>query len=159
VRPALFLDRDGVINVDHGHVHKIEDFEFIPGIFDLVRKANQAEWLVIIVTNQAGIAKGYYTEEAFHTLMHWVCEQFLQNGARIDAVYHCPHHPEYGDNRNCNCRKPQPGLILNAARDFEINLYRSIMIGDKESDITAAAFAKIPQTYLVVNANLPCVNF
>jgi len=144
-RPALFLDRDGVINVDHGHVHRIEDFEFIPGIFELVRAANEAGWLVVIVTNQAGIAKGYYTEAQFQTLTAWMRDQFLAQGARIDAVYHCPHHPEFGPvgTRDCNCRKPQPGLILKAIEDLGISRDGSIFVGDKESDMIAAKVAGI----------------
>jgi len=99
-RPALFLDRDGVINIDHGHVHRIENFEFIPGVFDLVRRANDKGWMVIVVTNQAGIAKGYYTEEAFQILSAWMIDQFQMNGARLDKIYHCPHHPEFGELKN-----------------------------------------------------------
>jgi D-glycero-D-manno-heptose 1,7-bisphosphate phosphatase len=159
VRPALFLDRDGVINVDHGHVHKIEDFEFIPGIFELARKANQAGWLVIIVTNQAGIAKGYYTEEAFRTLMDWVCEQFRQNGAKIDAVYHCSHHPDFGDIRECACRKPLPGMFLAAAAAHGIDLSASVMIGDHDTDILAASRASIRQTYLVRDKTVAGVKY
>lgn len=151
-RPALFLDRDGVINVDHGHVHRIEDFEFIPGIFELVRAANEAGWLVVVVTNQAGIAKAYYTEEQFQLLTAWMRDQFLAQGARIDAVYHCPHHPEFGEmeTRNCNCRKPLPGMLLQAEKELGIDLKASVLIGDKQSDIDAGVSAGVGECKLVV---------
>lgn len=150
MRPALFLDRDGVINVDHGHVYRKEDFDFIPGIFDLVSRANAAGWLVVIVTNQAGIAKNYYSEADFRLLMKWVCQQFAQRGAHIDGVYHCPHHPEFGpeETRNCNCRKPNPGMLLSAAADLNIDLRQSVLIGDKQSDLQAAQEAGVLRSYL-----------
>lgn len=150
MRPALFLDRDGVINVDHGHVYRKEDFDFIPGIFDLVSRANAAGWLVVIVTNQAGIAKNYYSEADFRLLMKWVCQQFAQRGAHIDGVYHCPHHPEFGpeETRNCNCRKPKAGMLLEAAAQFNLDLSRSILIGDKPSDLEAAYAASLKQAFL-----------
>lgn len=145
MRPTLFLDRDGVINVDRGHVHRIEDFEFIPGIFELVGAANEADWYVVVVTNQAGIAKGYYTAEDFALLTMWMCDQFRENGAHIDAVYHCPHHPEFGNpsTRNCDCRKPKPGMILAAVHDMGIDVSRSILVGDKDTDMAAGRAASI----------------
>jgi D-glycero-D-manno-heptose 1,7-bisphosphate phosphatase len=139
-RPALFLDRDGVINIDYGYVHRDEDFQFIDGIFDLVNAANQSGYLVVVVTNQAGIGRGYYTEEDFFELTEWMCEQFALYDAKIDAVYFCPYHPEYGlgkYRRESKHRKPGPGMLLDAARDLNIDLTRSIIVGDKASDLEA----------------------
>jgi D-glycero-D-manno-heptose 1,7-bisphosphate phosphatase len=143
---ALFLDRDGVINVDHGYVHKAKDFEFVPGIFDLVRAANANDYKVIVVTNQAGIGRGYYTESQFHALTEWMCQQFKLNGCRIDAVYFCPYHPEHGIGeyrRESDCRKPAPGMLLQAQKDHNINLQASVFVGDKPSDMAAGRNAGI----------------
>jgi D-glycero-D-manno-heptose 1,7-bisphosphate phosphatase len=139
-KPALFLDRDGVINVDHAYVHKKEDFHFIDGIFELVAAAKQAGYLVVVVTNQAGIGRGLYSEREFHELMAWVGEQFASRGGKIDAVYFCPYHPEHGVGeyrRESNNRKPAPGMLLQAAADLDIDLAHSIMVGDKSSDMEA----------------------
>ncbi|MDH0898974.1 HAD family hydrolase [Comamonas aquatica] len=143
---ALFLDRDGVINYDYGHVGKKEDFKFIPGIFDLVKKANNKDWLVIVITNQAGIAKGYYSEKEFLELNYWMIQEFLKNGAFIHETFYCPHHPDY--SVTCECRKPAPGLIYKASQKFNINLKESILIGDKNTDIEAAKNSKIGKYYL-----------
>ena len=145
--PALFLDRDGVINVDHGHVHRAADFHFVDGIFELVRHANEVGYLVVVVTNQAGIGRGLYTETEFFALTAWMTAQFVAQRCRIDAVYHCPHHPEFGLGRykcQCESRKPRPGMFLRAARELGLDLERSIMVGDRASDMAAAAAAGIP---------------
>lgn len=150
--PALFLDRDGVINVNHGHVHKIDNFDFIDGIFDLVKTANDLNMPVIIVTNQGGIGRGLYTEDVFHNLMAWVVERFNKNGAKIDKVYFCPYHPEHGVGdykRPSKNRKPEPGMILEAVKDFDIDLLRSVMIGDKPTDIMAGLAAGVGTLYLL----------
>lgn len=146
-RPALFLDRDGVINVDHGYVSRLEDFEFVDGIFEVVAAARRAGYLVVVVTNQAGIGRGYYTEADFHRLMDWVNTQFAARGGGIDAVYFCPDHPEHGlgqYRRESECRKPAPGMFLRAAGDLGIDLAHSIMVGDKASDAVAARAAGVP---------------
>ncbi|MHA3960302.1 D-glycero-alpha-D-manno-heptose-1,7-bisphosphate 7-phosphatase [Synechococcus sp. LTW-G] len=153
-RPALFLDRDGVINVDYGHVHERERFHFVPGIFQLVRTANQYNYQVIVVTNQSGIARGYYTQETFSHLTQWMLETFNAEGALITAVYHCPHHPTEGTGPNtmtCQCRKPQPGLFFQATADFDILVPHSIMIGDNISDLLAAHRAGITNLFLFNN--------
>lgn len=145
-RPALFLDRDGVINVDHGYVSKPEQFDFIEGIFDLVVAANRAGYLTIVVTNQAGIGRGYYTEADFHRLTDWMCSQFAMRGAQIDAVYYCPSHPEYGIGKyrkDDDCRKPAPGMLLQAQNELDIDLKRSVLVGDKLSDIQAGKRAGV----------------
>ena len=150
--PALFLDRDGVINVDHGYVHTPEEFDFVDGIFEVVAAANQAGYLVVVVTNQAGIGRGYYSEKQFHALTDWMKKQFVENGGRIDAVYFCPYHPEHGIGeyrQKSDCRKPAPGMLLTAMRDFDIDLGRSILVGDTLKDIHAANAAGIRQVFLL----------
>lgn len=145
-RPALFLDRDGVVNVDHAYVHKRENFEFIDSIFELVIAANKAGYLVVVVTNQAGIGRGYYTEADFHALTEWMQEQFSLRGARIDAVYFCPYHPEHGVGQykcESDYRKPGPGMLLQAAKDYEIDLSASFMVGDKPTDMQAGKRAGV----------------
>jgi D-glycero-D-manno-heptose 1,7-bisphosphate phosphatase len=144
IKPALFLDRDGVVNVDYDYVHKKEDFHFVDGIFELVATANRAGYLVVIVTNQAGIGRGYYTEADFHVLMDWVKAEFEARGAHIDGVYFCPFHPEHGIGpyrQESEHRKPGPGMLLQAAQELEIDLPASIMVGDKRSDMEAGKAA------------------
>lgn len=141
---ALFLDRDGVINTDKNHVHLIADVDFIEGIFPLASAAHKAGYKLIVITNQGGIARGKFTEEQFQTLMSWMHEQFAINNAPLTAVYHCPHHPEHGERTICECRKPKPGMLLQAASEHDIDLSRSLMVGDKQSDMQAAKAAGIP---------------
>jgi D-glycero-D-manno-heptose 1,7-bisphosphate phosphatase len=143
---ALFLDRDGVINVDYAYVHTVSNFHFVDGIFDLVCAARQANYLVVVVTNQAGIGRGHYTEDDFHALTNWMKEQFLERGGKIDGVYFCPYHAENGVGiyrKVSHWRKPEPGMLLQAAKDLDVDLARSIMIGDKDSDMQAASRAGI----------------
>ena len=134
-RPTVFLDRDGTLNVDKGYVHRIEDWEWIPGAINALVALRQAGFLVIVVTNQAGIARGYYREDEAHNLHGKINQQLQQYGGWIDGFYHCPHHPEFG--AACECRKPKPGLIHLACSDFSIDLSRSWLVGDKVSDIQA----------------------
>lgn len=143
---ALFLDRDGVINVNHGYVHTRENFDFIDGIFDICRLAKQRGYLLIVATNQAGIGRGYYTEQDFHDLTAWMLQQFSSHGAEITKVYFCAEHPEYGVGRyKCDSifRKPSPGMILAAANEFCIDLDKSVFVGDNISDIDAGKAAGI----------------
>lgn len=145
-KKALFLDRDGVINVNYGYVHKIEDFEFIDGIFDLARAAVAKNYVICIVTNQAGIGRGYYSEADFHSLTDWMCEQFRMEGAVIGKVYYSPYHPIYGlgkYKKNHNSRKPLPGMLLQAISEFNIDADCSILIGDKATDIQAGVAAGV----------------
>jgi D-glycero-D-manno-heptose 1,7-bisphosphate phosphatase len=146
MKKALFLDRDGVINVDHGYVSRIEDFEFVDGILDFIKTAQAKGYLPIIVTNQSGIGRGYYKAEEFEILTEWMLEEMRRAGIVIDRsqVFHCPHDPETG----CDCRKPMPGMLLEAAGRFEIDLENSWMIGDKPSDIEAARRAGVGHTWL-----------
>jgi D-glycero-D-manno-heptose 1,7-bisphosphate phosphatase len=139
-KPALFLDRDGVINSDHGYVHTPDTFEFIDGIFELVASANRAGYLVVVATNQAGIGRGYYSETQFHTLTDWMKERFAEKGGQINAVYYCPYHPDHGISeyrRESSLRKPSPGMLLQAQRELNIDLSESVLVGDKLSDMYA----------------------
>jgi D-glycero-D-manno-heptose 1,7-bisphosphate phosphatase len=138
---ALFLDRDGTINVEKNYIFRIEDFIFIKGIIELIRSYSDLGYLVIIITNQAGIARGYYTEADYQKLTHWMIEQFSINAIKIAKVYHCPHHPDI--TGTCNCRKPNPGMLLKAINEFDIDIVNSVLIGDKKSDILAGINAGI----------------
>lgn len=143
---ALFLDRDGVINHDSGYTSCTGEFKFIDGIFDLCRAARQAGYLLIVVTNQAGIGRGYYSEEDFLTLSAWMRDRFQAEGAPISDVFYCPFHPEHGVGdykKDSFDRKPNPGMLLRAAEKYGINMKRSIMIGDTESDMQAASNAGV----------------
>jgi D-glycero-D-manno-heptose 1,7-bisphosphate phosphatase len=143
---ALFLDRDGVINHNHGYVHKRENFDFIEGIFDVARYAHAHNYKLVVITNQAGIARGYYTEEQFHQLTDWMCQQFSSAGSPIERVYFSPYHPDAGLGQYLKddvSRKPHPGMILQAQKDLSIDLSRSVLIGDKVSDIQAGTAAGI----------------
>jgi D-glycero-D-manno-heptose 1,7-bisphosphate phosphatase len=150
---ALFLDRDGVINVDRGYVCAREHFEFVQGIFELCRHAAALDYVVIVVTNQAGIGRGYYGEEEFLRLTQWMCEVFRDCGGPIARVYHCPYHPEHGIGiyrADSSLRKPHPGMILQAAADFDLDLEGSVLIGDKETDVLAGRAAGVGCNLLFV---------
>jgi len=144
---ALFLDRDGTINVEKNYVFKIEDFEFRDGIFELVHAFFNCGYLIFVISNQAGIARGYYTEEDFLKLTGWMEEQFRLRGIKITATYHCPHHPDF--TGVCGCRKPNPGLILRASLEYDLDLASSVLIGDKLSDIHAGLNARVGTNYLI----------
>jgi D-glycero-D-manno-heptose 1,7-bisphosphate phosphatase len=140
-RPALFLDRDGVLNVDHGHVGSIERFEWIDGAIDTVRRANDMGWLVFVVTNQAGVAKGYYDEDAVQELHRFMQTELLAHGAHIDEYRYCPYHPEgviEHYRRQSDDRKPRPGMLLDLMERWPVDKGASLMVGDKESDVAAA---------------------
>ncbi len=145
-RPALFLDRDGVINVDRHYVYRIEDFEFMPGIMAFCRAAVDRGLLLFVITNQSGIGRGLFPAWAFHALTAWMLAQFAKEGLIITQVYHCPHHPDASQQhyrKVCNCRKPEPGMILQAAREHALDLSQSVLIGDKRSDIQAGQRAGV----------------
>ena len=143
---ALFMDRDGVVNVDKGHVYLREQFEFSEGIFDLCRKYADAGYIILIITNQAGIAKSIYTEADFDKLTKWMIRQFRKRGVPIAKVYHCPHHPDV--DGYCQCRKPNPGMILQAMKDFDLDISGCLLMGDKDSDLEAGRSAGIPESNL-----------
>jgi D-glycero-D-manno-heptose 1,7-bisphosphate phosphatase len=146
-RGALFLDRDGVINVDRGYVHHPEQFEFTTGIFELARfVVNDLCWGLVVVTNQSGIGRGFFDESAYDRLTRWMCDRFAAENAPITKVYHCPYHPEFGIGpyrRDHPWRKPKPGMILQAAADLDLDLLRSAIIGDSTDDMVAGAAAGV----------------
>jgi len=143
---ALFLDRDGVINVEKDYLYKIEDFEFIDGVFELCIHYQELGYLIFVVTNQSGIARGYYNEEDFTKLSVWMSKEFLKHNIKIKKVYHCPHHPDISGD--CSCRKPKPGMLLQASKEFNIDLANSLIVGDKERDIEAGLNAGLRESYL-----------
>ncbi|MEG9437681.1 HAD family hydrolase [Edaphobacter sp. HDX4] len=149
---ALFLDRDGVVNVEIGYLHRIEEVEFVPGIFSLCRTARRLGYRLVIVTNQAGIARGYYDEAAFERLMTWMGEQLRNQGIELDAVYYCPYHPEHGIGdykREHEDRKPGTGMLRRAMKELDVSLTQSVLIGDRCSDIAAANSAGLRQAFLL----------
>lgn len=152
---ALFLDRDGVINADHGYVCKAEETLWVDGIFDLCRGAQALGYRIVVVTNQAGLARGYYTEEQFLGYTDWVHAQFAESGIAISATIYCPHHPSAGSGAltvACNCRKPAPGMLWEARRVLGIDLSVSAMVGDKISDMEAGRAAGVPRLYAFAGA-------
>ncbi len=159
-RRALFLDRDGVINVDHGYVHSQERTDWVPGIFDLVKLAVSNGLICVLATNQAGISRGLYDDARFRRYTEWMHGEFRTRGVPLLATYYCPHHPEAGAHATiCNCRKPAPGMLLAAIRDFDIDPASSLMIGDKPGDIDAATAAGVGHTYLVAGHDLSSAIF
>jgi D-glycero-D-manno-heptose 1,7-bisphosphate phosphatase len=151
LQKALFLDRDGVINIDHGYTHKSEHFKFMPGVFSLCSRFQCEGYKIIVITNQAGIGRGFYSEQDFARLTQWMTEKFAQNLITIDGVYWCPHHPVHALGeylQNCACRKPQPGMLLQAIEEHQLNASQSVMIGDKPSDLLAAQRAGIKRRIL-----------
>ena len=142
---TVFLDRDGVINKEVGYLHKIQDFEFIDGVFEACLYFKSLNYQIIVVTNQSGIGRGYYDEDDFHIINNWMLEQFKNKRIEILDVFFCPHDPE----SNCDCRKPKPGMLNQANEKHNIDMEKSWMIGDKEADVAAANSAGIKNTILV----------
>ncbi len=159
-QPALFLDRDGVINHEVGYLHRAADVRFVDGIFPLCRAAQLLGYRLVIVTNQSGIARGFYSTEQFSELMDWMRAEFAREQVTLDAVYHCPYHPEHGVGefkREHEDRKPSPGMLLRAARDHALDLIRSVLVGDRCSDIAAANAAHLRQAFLLAGTEPgPC---
>lgn len=149
---CLFLDRDGVINVDGPYISKGKDIRFLPGIFDLVGEANKCGYVVLVVTNQSGIGRGFFGESDFLFLMRWMSRQFESRGARLDGVYHCPEVP--GLMPGAGCRKPDPHMVLQASKQHNIRLSESIMVGNNHSDIEAGWRAKIGRLYQLTGQTL-----
>lgn len=151
-KPAVFLDRDGVINVDRGYVHDEHDFHFIEGVFAATKQLQEMGYLLVLVTNQSGIARGLFSEERFLTLTQWMDWNFVDNHVEFDGIYYCPHHPEYGIDtykQDCDCRKPKPGMFLSAQDDLDIDMANSVMVGDKAEDLMAAEAAGVGTKILV----------
>jgi D-glycero-D-manno-heptose 1,7-bisphosphate phosphatase len=148
--PALFFDRDGVINVDTHYLHKIEEFKFTEGIIPTLKRL-QSKYKIIIITNQSGIGRGYFTEDAYQTLTHWMVSTLKEKGIDITDVKHCPHSPE----DNCECRKPSPHMVLSAAKEHNIDLSNSCMIGDKKSDLHCGNNAGLKKLIFINNGLNP----
>jgi D-glycero-D-manno-heptose 1,7-bisphosphate phosphatase len=147
---TIFLDRDGVINKEVNYLHKIDDFEFIDGIIDACLHLQKLDYQLIIITNQSGIARGYYSENDYQLITKWMLKQFKEKGITILDIFHCPHGPD----STCDCRKPKPGMFLKAKSKYNIDMTKSWMIGDKEVDIQAANAAGIQNTILVRSGHL-----
>jgi D-glycero-D-manno-heptose 1,7-bisphosphate phosphatase len=151
-RAAAFLDRDGVINVDHGYTYRIDDFEFVDGTLAAAARLHAMGFALVVVTNQSGIGRGLYTVADFDMLTDWMRAQFAAAGAPLAGVYWCPHHPVDAVGayrRDCDCRKPAPGMLLAAMRDLDLDPARSVLFGDKRSDLEAAAAAGVPERVLL----------
>jgi D-glycero-D-manno-heptose 1,7-bisphosphate phosphatase len=142
---TIFLDRDGVINKEKNYLFRIDDFEFHNGIFESCRYFQMLGYKIIIITNQSGISRGYYSENDYQKITQWMLKKFLENGVNILDIFHCPHSPK----ENCLCRKPKPGMLIKAKEKYGIDMKSSWFIGDKEDDITAAKSSGIKNTVLV----------
>lgn len=152
LRPAAFIDRDGVINEERNYVHRVDDFVILPGVPEALRRFRDAGYVLVVVTNQAGIGRGMYSEADFHELTRHMQARLAEYDASVDAVYFCPHHPTAGVGAyrtNCNCRKPHPGMLLDAQRDWPIDMTRSVLVGDKLSDVQAGLAAGVGRCVLV----------
>ena len=154
---AVFLDRDGVINVDHGYVSTWEQFEFLPGASGALRELQDAGYLLIIVSNQSGIGRGYYSEADLESLNQAIAQHLASTvGVTLSGFYHCPHHPTEAEGefrRQCDCRKPAPGMIRQAALDHGVDVKTSILVGDKDSDIAAGRAAGVARLFKVAGSS------
>ncbi len=151
-RAAAFLDRDGVINIDHGYVSRREQFDWVAGVLPAAARLHRAGYALVVVTNQSGIGRGLYSEADFAALTDWMRAEFEAADAPLAGVYHCPHHPVDATGAHrvaCDCRKPAPGMLLRAARELDLDLSRSLMFGDRESDLQAAQAAGVQHRYLL----------
>jgi D-glycero-D-manno-heptose 1,7-bisphosphate phosphatase len=149
---AAFIDRDGVINVDRAYVYRSADFELIPGVVEALRALQAAGYLLVVVTNQSGIARGLYSEEEYRALETYLRESLAAAGVTLDSVQYCPHLPDAPlekYRRDCDCRKPNAGMIRNAANQLNIDTSRSVLIGDRRSDVQAGRAAGVGRCFLV----------
>lgn len=150
--PAIFLDRDGTINVDHGYVSEIDNFEFIDGVIDAMRELKRMGFALVLVTNQSGIARGMFSEDQFMQLTEWMDWSLADRDVDLDGIYFCPHHPEAiveELRQSCDCRKPEPGMLLTAQQELNIDMASSYMVGDKIEDMQAAKAAGVGKKVLV----------
>ena len=149
---AIFFDRDGVLNEEVGYLYEVEKFKWIDGARDAIKFCNERGILAVVVTNQSGIARGFYTAQNVDALHDFMQKNLAQVGAHIDGFYYCPHHPDFSGE--CNCRKPKPGLILRACEDFKINPAEAILFGDSRRDIEAAQAANLRAGIFFKGGNL-----
>jgi D-glycero-D-manno-heptose 1,7-bisphosphate phosphatase len=159
-KPALFLDRDGVVNHEVGYLHRAEDVRWVEGIVPLCRTAMELGYRLVVVTNQSGIARGFYTMQQYEALTTWIRAALFEEQVVLDAVYCCPYHPEgLGEyRREHEDRKPGPGMLLRAVRELDVDLARSVMVGDRCSDIAAGLNAGVRQCFLMAGTeDGPCV--
>ena len=150
-RKAVFIDRDGTISEEVGYINHLSRFRVFPYSAPAIKLLNQSDWLAIVVTNQAGVARGYFSEEMIKAIHQRLNEEMVSANARLDGIYYCAHHPSVGEPPyllDCDCRKPKPGLILRAAESFDIDLERSWMIGDRYSDIELARNAGVNAAFV-----------
>jgi len=155
---SAFIDRDGVINAEVDYVHRIEDFYLLPGVVEGLRLLHEVGYALVVVTNQAGIGRGLYTEADYQALTAHMKALLDTAGAPMAAVYHCPHHPTAGLGAyriDCDCRKPRPGMLLQAARDLGLDLASSVIVGDKQSDLEAGRAAGLAACVLVESGHAP----
>ncbi len=151
-RPAAFIDRDGVINRDTGYVFRIDDFHVLPGVPEGLRCLQEAGYALVLVTNQAGIARGYYTEDQFERLTAHMEKLLEAEGISFAGIYYCPHHPDgivEAYSTVCDCRKPSPGMLMLAAEELRLDLSASVLVGDKRSDIEAGRAAGVSRAIIV----------
>ena len=148
---AIFLDRDGTLNIDYGYVHEIDNFKFVDGAIDALRELKKMGYMLVLVTNQSGIARGYFSEEQFLQLTEWMDWSLAEQDVDLDGIYYCPHHPEgKGEYKeDCDCRKPKPGMLLQAIKELKIDPTQSIMVGDKVEDLKAGIGAEVKMNVLV----------
>ena len=149
---AIFLDRDGTLNIDHGYVHQIDDFDFIEGSIEALQQLKKMGYLLVLVTNQSGIARGYFSEAQFLQLTEWMDWSLADRDVDLDGIYYCPHLPDAKIaefKQNCDCRKPKSGMLLQAIQELKIDPQKSIMIGDKIDDLLAGKGANIKTNILV----------
>lgn len=150
--PAIFLDRDGTVNVDHGYVHEIDDFQFIDGAIEAMQQLKKMGYALVLVTNQSGIARGMFSEDQFMQLTEWMDWSLADRDVDLDGIYYCPHHPEAAVEeyrQQCDCRKPQPGMLLSAMKELNIDMAASYMVGDKIDDVQAGKAAGVGTSVLV----------
>jgi D-glycero-D-manno-heptose 1,7-bisphosphate phosphatase len=158
MRRAAFIDRDGVINEERDYVHRIEDFHLLPGVVEGLRLLQDDDWALVVVTNQAGIGRGLYSEQQFQVLSDHMRRTLADAGVHLAGCYHCPHHPTAGIGdyrRDCACRKPRPGLLLQAAGELRLDLAASVLVGDKGSDLEAGQAAGCAAVVLVESGHAP----
>lgn len=151
MQKAIFLDRDGTLNIDLGYVHQIDDFKFFDGTINALRKLKQMGYLLVVVTNQSGIARGYFSEDQFLQLTEWMDWSLAEQGVDLDGIYYCPHHKEgLGDyKKDCDCRKPKIGMFKDAIKHLKIDPAHSVMVGDKKEDMEAGKNAGVGLNILV----------